>query len=99
MEKTRYFCGHERKQFWDLLTDSAVEVMSVRFINEDKVLVTYREDNEFILELPTTNVVIASWVTAQARLKLYEYLEKLGDRVMYKDTGLFIFLICCFKYV
>ena len=31
--------------------------------------------------------IVAAWVTAQARLKLYSYLEPLGDRVLYMDTG------------
>ena len=33
-----------------------------------------------------TNVVIATYTTAQARLKLYEDLERLDRRVLYYDT-------------
>lgn len=38
-----------------------------------------------------TNVVIAAYTTAQARLKLYSYLESLGDRTLYADTDSIIF--------
>ena len=39
-----------------------------------------------------TNVAIAVYTTAQVRLKLYEYLEKLGKRVLYYDTDSIIFI-------
>ena len=38
-----------------------------------------------------TNVVIAAYTTAQARLKLYSYLEPLQERVLYADTDSVIF--------
>ena len=31
-------------------------------------------------------MAVAAYVTTQTRLKLYEYLSKLGDSVMYCDT-------------
>ena len=45
-----------------------------------------------ITPLYITNVAIAVYTTAQARLKLYSYLEKLGDRVLYYDTDSCIYL-------
>ncbi len=39
-----------------------------------------------------TNVVLAAFVTAQARLKLYSEIEKLGERVLYFDTDSIIFI-------
>ena len=40
-----------------------------------------------------TNSVIATWTThTQARLILYEYLEKLGSRVLYCDTDSCIYV-------
>jgi len=41
---------------------------------------TFREAN------PNTSVVIACFVTANARLRLYSYIEKLQERVLYFDT-------------
>ena len=38
-----------------------------------------------------SNVIIAAFVTAQARLKLYEPLEKLNEHVLYFDTDSFIY--------
>jgi hypothetical protein len=45
---------------------------------------SYKE--EFVEESGRTNVVIAAYTRAQARLKLYSYLEQLGPRVLYADT-------------
>ena len=38
-----------------------------------------------------TNVVIAAYATAQARLQLCEYLDQLQHRAMYVDTDSVIF--------
>jgi hypothetical protein len=46
----------------------------------------YQFKEEFIKESGRTNVVIAAYTTAQARLKLYSYLEQLGPRALYADT-------------
>jgi hypothetical protein len=51
------------------------------------VCVQFRKTDEFIEDAANTNVIVASWVTAQARLELYGYLEKLDSRVLYMDTG------------
>ena len=37
------------------------------------------------------NVAVAAYVTAQARLKLYQYLTELGESVLYCDTDSVIF--------
>lgn len=42
--------------------------------------------------LSTVNVALAAYTTVQARLKLYSYLEKFGDRVLYYDTDSAIYI-------
>jgi len=46
--------------------------------------VIYTDEN--LTPSPITNVVIAAYTTAQTRLKLYEYLERLGKQALYCDT-------------
>jgi hypothetical protein len=43
----------------------------------------YQYKEEFVEESGRTNVIIAAYTTAQARLKLYSYLEHLGPRALY----------------
>lgn len=44
--------------------------------------------------LDSTNVALASFITAHARLKLYSALEVLGRRVIYHDTDSVIYESC-----
>jgi hypothetical protein len=58
----------------------------------DEVAIAYYEDKkELHWGSSQTNVVIASFVTCQARIKLYLEMEKLGDRVLYFDTDSIIY--------
>ena len=56
-------------------------------MDEDTLLVNYEYRNESYPRSSTVNVVVAAYVTTQARLKLYSYLEKLETRALYYDTG------------
>ena len=75
-----------------LLQSDTVTVDNIRLINEEIVEVTYKEDGAFAKVNPNTNVVVAAFTTCHARLRLYEVLERLGDRAMYQDTDSVVFL-------
>jgi hypothetical protein len=75
--------------FLKTVFDKTNVIKSIRFHGESLALVTYEKENDFVEVLSNTSVVIAAYVTAQARLKLYSYLEKLQERVLYFDTGNF----------
>lgn len=62
-------------------------IKAVRFYGESLACVNYSSALDFVDVLPNTSVVIAAYVTAQARLKLYKYIEKLQERALYMDTG------------
>ena len=50
------------------------------------------EDTESLVQPHTCSiVVVTSFVTAQARLKLYVVLEKMNERVLYFDTDSIIY--------
>ena len=77
----------EATDFYELVFDAANEILDVTLLSSEMVCVTYKKADEFVEESASTNSILAAWVTAQARLKLYSYLEPLGDRVLYMDTG------------
>ena len=77
--------------FYDLLTSSKIEVQSVSFVSNEMVEVRWKYRDDFIEPSVKTNVVLAAYTTTQARLKLYSYLEQLGDRAQYADTDSIIF--------
>ena len=79
-------------QLWDILSEPGNEVHTIIEMTGEMLLVRYQSiEYEFEDIISNTNVVIAAFTTAHARLKLYSYMEKLGERVMYTDTGNLIF--------
>lgn len=81
----------DTKTHYELLTNPAVEVLSITPLNEEAELVQFRLRDEAAQPGRTTSVVAAAYTTAQARLELYKYLNKLGERVMYYDTDSVIY--------
>ncbi|XP_032236055.2 uncharacterized protein LOC5510896 [Nematostella vectensis] len=81
----------ESKRFFKLLGCRSNVVKNVQMVNEESLEVYYAHGEEFIESAKNTNVVIASFTTAIARLKLYSVLESLQERVLYFDTDSIIY--------
>lgn len=79
-------------ELFGMFADSGIYVNAVLPIGEETLVVNYEHRDEAYKPLSTVNVVIASYVTTQARLKLYSYLEQLGERVLYYDTDSVIYV-------
>ena len=75
-----------RQEYLKYITDDKLIVESDVAINDDTLMITYRQKDEFVDGGAASNVIIAAFTTAQARLKLYDLISKLGDRVCYFDT-------------
>lgn len=76
----------------DRLLDPKIQVASIVPVNEDCMMLNYRSKQEARETKKTTNVVIAAFTTAYARMELYKYLDMLGDRVYYYDTDGIMFI-------
>ncbi len=79
-------------KFFKLVDDDREVIMSVTPVNQEMVAVTHCAEENFIEVLPNTNVMIAAYTTAQARLHLYSFLEKLNERCLYFDTDSIVYL-------
>ncbi|MCP3661873.1 MAG: hypothetical protein GY696_05150, partial [Gammaproteobacteria bacterium] len=85
------------KEFFQLYNDESVSLLGWDMIAQDDddqsatMLLRYKLADDFAQPLKNTNVVSAAFVTANARLRLYSYLEKLQERVLYFDTAKIIF--------
>lgn len=51
----------------------------------------WEDTKEFLPQDLSTNVFIATFTTAWARMKLYSEMDKLGDAVLYHDTDSIIY--------
>ena len=64
-------------EYWKLITDYRKEITGEFMVNEDSLIMSYqwKDDND---DNPKNyNIAVASYVTAWARLKLYELMEKI----------------------
>ena len=77
--------------YFDKLTSDQEEVTAINYVSDEMVEMRWKYKEEFIGTSKKTNVVMAAYTTAQARLKLYSYLEILGSRALYADTDSVVF--------
>ena len=82
----------EPKRFFDLLNSAEFEVSNAHMVNEEMIEVHYKNVKEFAEQNNKVNVVIAAFTTAYARLKLYDLLDLLQERVLYYDTDSVIYV-------
>jgi len=82
----------EPSEFFKMLSDPCIIINTITPVNENVVLVNWEYREESYDSLSTVNVCLAAYTTAQARLKLYSYLELLGDKVLYYDTDSVIYI-------
>jgi len=75
----------------EIITKPGVEAY-VDVLNDDVMIATWKYEDDAVTPSNITSVVTAAYVTAIARLKLYSYLEHLGDRVLYFDTDSVIYV-------
>ena len=66
-------------------------IKNVDICRENLLLVNWEDTEPNVEAHACSNVIVAAFVTAQARLKLYEPLEKLNERVLYFDTDSIIY--------
>ena len=82
----------EPKVVFDYLDSDQYEVSDARMVNDKTVEVHYKKKDEFIEQNDKVNIVIAAFTTAYARLKLYDLLDLLQERILYYDTDSVIYV-------
>ena len=86
-------CDHPA-ELYAILFNERYEVVDMHMCptNDQMIEVVYREVSEMMCQEPcNTNVYVAAFTTALARLRLLESLLILGDRVCYYDTDSIIY--------
>ena len=89
MLKTEYIKCEE--DFFKILSDNTLEIHDACLISDEVILVKYNKKLFFTENSSVSNVIIAAYVTAQAKLHLFKTLDKLGRRCLYFDTDSVIF--------
>ena len=82
----------EPKDLYAYLDSDQYEVKDAQMINDNTVEIQYVEKEGFVEENNKVNIVIAAFTTAYARLKLYDLLDLLQERVLYYDTDSVVYV-------
>ena len=85
MTKVEYV--QDPAKFLEYLVSGENIIKRVDSINKETVRLEYIKEDNFVEEQKNVNIVIAAFTTSYGRLELYKYLEKLGERLLYFDTG------------
>jgi hypothetical protein len=71
------------KRFYEILLDDKLDNIHINQINEDMLQIDYKYKGCYVENDFNTNIFMAAFTTANARLRLYEMLGILGERVVY----------------
>ena len=82
----------EPKDFYAYLDSDAYVVKDAQLVNDETVEIHYIGKEGFVEENDKVNIVIAAFTTAYARLKLYDLLDLLQERVLYYDTDSVVYV-------
>ena len=80
------------KELYAYLDSDQYIVKDVQLVNDETVEIQCVEKEGFAEENNKVNIVIAAFTTAYARLKLYDLLDLLQERVLYYDTDSVVYV-------
>ena len=90
MSKTEYVT--DMKRFYEIILDDRLDNLNLSFLNETMVQMSYTLKDLFVENEHNTNVFIAVFTTSNARLRLYEMLDYLEEKVIYYDTDSIVYV-------
>ena len=82
----------EPKELYHYLDSDEYDVRGGQLVNDETFEIQYMENDGFVDENDKVNIVIAAFTTAYARLKLYDLLDLLQERVLYYDTDSVVYV-------
>ena len=89
--KTQHKEFTRAQDFHDFLTKEENNISYVSSLTEEHVEIHYKKKDHFEDISPNLNIFITCFTACWARLRLYEALELLQQRVLYFDTDSIVF--------
>ena len=90
MPKTEIIC--DNKKYWDIMFNDKYSNQTFYEIDEERIEMNYKLQDEYIKNDFNTNIAVASFTTSSARLRLYKGLEYLNRQVLYHDTDSIVYV-------
>jgi len=97
--KSQYKFIRSTAEWFALINDTRYIVTDVDFTHNKYLQVYYEEKNQYFEPCADVNVVIACFVCAYGRLKMLNELTKIGERVLYMDTGKIRYICFLFYFL
>lgn len=79
-------------EFYKYITNDKIDHFDFNIIDENMMELNFNMKEDLCRDPSNTNIAVACFTTAYARLKLYSLLEELGDQVLYYDTDSVIYV-------
>ena len=83
---------NESTSLTKLVSNSKFELVNFHIINEDTMVIEFRNSDQFEEDSGITNEILAAFTTCFARLELYKHMESVGRNLLYVDTDSMIFV-------
>jgi hypothetical protein len=80
------------QQMYKKIAEPGIIINCFRAVDVDKLIMMYEYEKEAAQPLNFVNVAVAAYTTAQARMRLYDVMEKLGGNLLYVDTDAALFV-------
>ncbi|XP_072377781.1 uncharacterized protein [Diabrotica undecimpunctata] len=90
MKQTEYVV--DIKRWYEVLMNDKINLTNVTFINDNIAQVSYDYKDVFVEDPTSTNIFVALFTTSNARLRLYEMIDRLGEAVAYFDTDSIVYI-------
>jgi hypothetical protein len=90
MRKTTHI--DKAEEFFNLISSEEKTITNVNFPTSEMAEVQWEQEENFITSSETTNVILAAFTTAHARIALFKILHKLNKNVCYYDTDSVIYI-------
>ena len=81
----------DEAEFFRKVTNPTQRIVDWHILNEEMVQIEYEYRDEFTPENMQSNIILATFTTTHARLRLFDVLHKLGESVLYFDTDSIIY--------
>lgn len=91
MKQSKFFHESEFDKFFQILSDPTKISHNFHIISRDTLQFEWSNHPLFMPSDCKTNIFLASFTTAHARLRLFSVLDRLGESVLYFDTDSIIF--------
>ncbi|XP_062597068.1 uncharacterized protein LOC134258520 [Saccostrea cucullata] len=92
MPQSTFFHENEADKFFQIVSDPGKELRDFHIVSKNVLQLSWEHKDVNTREDYQTNIFVASFTTCWARLKLYEVLQTLDQRVLYFDTDSVIFV-------